>query len=225
MILGLDEDDKVHHSNPQFLIDYSSALSITRDDLNTSFESINACGVTVTDQLSNPHPISQNQSTSSPNILFLDEVAEYLENLHKSTNWKDIVDVEKTKRSKSLDSLATYNIKGFEAGNTNNIEGEGKVVVPLSLNYESDNKNEGIIKSNEKSNQVEECETKTDVQNKKLDNFEPTKICNITVPKTLVHSASFYAEIEEKKDSIEVFPPSLRKGEAEIINQTDEELG
>ena len=101
-----------------FVLDYTSALSIQRDKYNGSSDSISICGVTLTDPLSSPPTIAPNQlniknthqSSSSPNLLFL-ENKEYLENLRISTNWKEIMDVDKVKRSKSLDSLAIVNIR------------------------------------------------------------------------------------------------------------------
>ena len=76
-----------------------------QDHLDSS-DSISVCGVTLTESLSCPQTLPSNLldvkilqlSHSSPNI------TEYLENLSKSTNWKDIA--EDLKHSKSLDSLA-----------------------------------------------------------------------------------------------------------------------
>ena len=100
----------------QFELDYSFGLSLKRNEIFLSSESVSVCGVTLTSPLSHPPSThlnlkKGNYSCSSPNINIMIDHQEYFENMRISTNWKEIVDVEKVKRSKSLDSLATVDNK------------------------------------------------------------------------------------------------------------------
>ena len=102
----------------QFELDYSSGLSLKRNEIYLSSESVSVCGVTLASPQSPPPSTNLNikrgrgnYSCSSPNIYIMIDHQEYFENMRISTNWKEIAEIERVKRSKSLDSLATVNIK------------------------------------------------------------------------------------------------------------------
>ena len=146
---------------------------------------------------------------------------EYLKNLRRSTNWDNFLDLDKIKRSKSFDSLVTINeckvLDTFE-----DFEGKRK----LSLQSQNKTAFEEFEEKKNKRNEKEKI-PKSCLKNNQITNYEPYKICNVTVPKTLVHTASFYAERGEGNGSMDVGPPSPRNSSTEFcaLNQTDEYLG
>ena len=73
--------------------------------------------------------------------------------------------------------------------------------------------------ANEEEKNKENEEKSLSAKVNQIKPYEPHEICSITVPKSLVHTASFYAELRDGSDSKDVSSPTP------TIQQAEEDLG